>query len=191
MNNVVWKDLTLFCFLAMMVLSQFCYAGWDPTLVDSGDSKQNQAQTKEVISRFLAANSKLNIYFNNAYGYAVFLNVKKGGFLLGGAIGNGTLYERRKAIGLVYLKQMSFGLQLGGQVLSELIFFKDREALDKFKAGGVKVSAQASVVGGKDNYRSTNLDYSDGVAIFTLANSGIMAEAAIGGQHFKFRPYDE
>lgn len=176
--------------IVMMILSQFCYAGWDPTQVDTGDPKQSQAQTKEVISRFLEANSKLKIFLANAYGYAIFPDVKKGGLVLGGAMGEGTLYEKGKAIGIVSLKQMSLGLQFGGQVFSELIFFKDKETIDTFKAGGIKVSAQASAVGGEDNYSSANLDYNDGVAIFTLANTGIMAEAAIGGQHFKFQAFE-
>lgn len=174
----------------IMVLSQYCYAGWDPTRADTADPKQSQIQTEKVLSRFLEANSKLNIYLQNAYGYAVFPEIKKGGFVLGGAMGEGTLYEQGSAIGMVSLKQMSFGLQFGGQVFSELIFFKDKQTLDQFKAGGVKINAQASVVGGEDNYSSANLDYNDGIAIFTLANTGIMAEAAIGGQHFKFKAYE-
>jgi hypothetical protein len=35
---------------------------------------------------------------------------------------------------------------------------------------------------------SADTDYSDGVAIFTLAKSGLMFEASVGGQKFSFEP---
>mgnify|MGYP001570072679 CR=1 FL=1 len=35
---------------------------------------------------------------------------------------------------------------------------------------------------------SANAKYEQGVAVFTLPRSGLMGEASIGGQKFKFRP---
>ncbi len=177
-----------FCLFVMIVTSPYSFSGWDPTESDPQSVTQSQVNSREVIARFLKANPKLKVYFRNARGYALFPSVIKGGIVLGGAMGNGTLYERGRPVGNVSLKQMTFGLQLGGQSFSEIIFFKDKETIDIFKNGGVKFNAQASAVGGSD-FGSSNLDYNDGIAIFTLANTGIMAEASLGGQHFKFEPF--
>jgi len=35
---------------------------------------------------------------------------------------------------------------------------------------------------------SANADYKDGVAVFTLAKGGAMAEASVGGQKFSYEP---
>ncbi|EFK07014.1 conserved hypothetical protein, partial [delta proteobacterium NaphS2] len=35
---------------------------------------------------------------------------------------------------------------------------------------------------------SADSDYSNGVAVFTLAKSGLMFEASLGGQKFSFEP---
>ena len=35
---------------------------------------------------------------------------------------------------------------------------------------------------------AANADYSNGVAIFTLAKGGLMYEASVGGQKFGFTP---
>jgi hypothetical protein len=35
---------------------------------------------------------------------------------------------------------------------------------------------------------SVDAAYNDGVAVFTKTKGGLMYEASIGGQHFKFKP---
>ncbi len=37
---------------------------------------------------------------------------------------------------------------------------------------------------------SADADYEAGVAIFTMAKGGLMLEASVGGQEFKFTPTD-
>jgi hypothetical protein len=79
-------------------------------------------------------------------------------------------------------------LQLGGQVYSEVIFFEDQASLDGFKKGNMEFSAQVSAVAAKAD-ASKNAKYEKGVMVFTVAKGGLMYEASVGGQKFKYEAY--
>lgn len=134
-------------------------------------------------------NSDLNIkdHINNAYGYAVFPTVGKGGVGVGGAYGRGVVYQQGTPIGYCDLSQGSIGLQLGGQKYSELILFENKIALDRFKTGEFALAAQASAVAAASG-AGANAKYNDGVIVYTLGEKGLMYEASVGGQKFDFQP---
>ena len=71
-------------------------------------------------------------YFHKSYGYAVFPTIGKGGVGIGAAHGSGHVYAQGKRIGRVTMNQLSVGFQLGGKAFSEIIFFKDKAALEDF-----------------------------------------------------------
>lgn len=146
-------------------------------------------------------------YFAHSAGYALFPNVAKGGIGIGGAYGKGSVYVHGKRIGKVSMKQLSLGLQLGGQAYSQIIFFEDQRAVDEFTSGNFEFGAGASVValtagasasagtggggvsasGGKKD-ASTSGGYYKGMAVFTIAKGGLMYEASVAGQKFKYEP---
>ena len=74
----------------------------------------------------------LKPYFENAYGYAVFPTIGKGGIGIGGAYGKGQVYEKGKIRGTAKLFKATIGFQLGGQAFSEIIFFEDKRAYKEF-----------------------------------------------------------
>ena len=86
------------------------------------------------------------------------------------------------------ITQLNVGPQLGGQSFSEIIFFKGREELDNFKKGNYELNAQVSAIVVTTGM-TTNIDYSNGVAVFVLPKAGVMAEATLGGQKFSYNPY--
>ena len=85
-------------------------------------------------------------FFKNCYGYAVFPTIGKGGLGVGAAHGNGRVYEKGKYIGDASMKQLTVGLQLGGQAYSQIIFFEDANALKQFTTGEFEFGAEASAV---------------------------------------------
>jgi len=151
------------------------------------DSKKEKiiADSEEAKEEFLKADEAMSDLFSKAHGYAIFPNVGKGGFGVGGAAGNGTVYEQGKLIGTAKLTQVTVGLQLGGQSYREVIFFEDKEALDRFKNNRVELSAQVSAVAAASG-ASANAKYVEGVMVFTMQKGGLMYEASVGGQKFKF-----
>ncbi len=147
-------------------------------------------------------------FFENSYGYAVFPTVGKGGLGVGAAHGTGHVYEQGKYVGVVTMNQLSVGLQAGGQAFSQIIFFEHKGAFDDFTKGNfefdatvqavaIKASATASAGttgastgaatgGGKKDSTSAGT-YRKGMAVFTVAKGGLMYQAAVGGQKFKYK----
>jgi len=147
-------------------------------------------------------------YFNNAYGYAVFPTIGKGGVGIGGAHGSGQVYVGDKVTGKTSMTQLTIGWQLGGQAYSQIIFFEDKRAYQEFTSGNFEFGAQASAVAitagaqaqagttgaaasaspGGSAGKQAATKYQKGMAVFTRAKGGLMYEAAIGGQKFSFEP---
>ena len=125
--------------------------------------------------------------FEKSYAYAIFPNVGKGAIGIGGAAGNGIVFEQGKAIGKAKMTQITVGFQWGGQAYREVIFFETKDALERFKQDKLEFSAQASAVAVTAG-ASANVKYADGVMIFTQEKGGLMYEASVGGQKFKFSP---
>lgn len=140
-----------------------------------------------VIERAKKEDPGLKKFFDEAAGYAVFPTVGKGAIGIGGAYGKGELYEGGQMVGYCNLTQASIGLALGGQAYTELIFFETSDAVDIFTAGNFAFAAQASAVALKSGV-SANAKYSNGVAVFTMGEKGLMYEASIGGQKFSYIP---
>ncbi len=152
--------------------------GWDPSA---------EQQAMETIAAFKEANPNLNSFFNEAQGYAVFPTVGKGAVGLGASYGEGTVFEKGRAIGLSSVTKVDLGLQLGGKTFRQIVFFKDQIAFDGFKAGNFTFAADASAVAINEGATAT-ADYSRSVAVFTMSTGGLMFEAAVGGQKFSFEP---
>ena len=152
-------------------------------------------------------------FIDNAFGYAVFPSIGKGGIGIGGAHGKGEVFVGGKKVGKTKMSQITYGLQLGGQVYSKMIFFRDERAFDDFASGNFEFGAQATAValtagaqaststgGGGNTSTGTDADSSkvnanekqydgrSGMAIFTIAKGGLMYEATLGGQKFKYEP---
>jgi lipid-binding SYLF domain-containing protein len=127
---------------------------------------------------------------------------------IGGAHGKGRVFAKGKMTGTATMTQVTVGLQLGGQVFSQVIFFEDQRAYDDFTSGNFEFGAQATAValtagasasvgggagasagasGGQNNATAVG-DYRKGMAIYTIAKGGLMYEATLGGQKFKFTP---
>jgi lipid-binding SYLF domain-containing protein len=143
-------------------------------------------ETEAAITRLKAKDSGLRKWFDEkSYGYVVFPDVGKGGLVVGGAHGRGQVYEQGEHIGFAELAQGTIGAQVGGQSYIEVIFFEDAATLNAFKAGSWEMGAQASAVAVRSG-ASTDADYKKGVCVFTLSKGGLMAEASVGGQKFKY-----
>jgi len=167
-------------------LAVFCMiAVFSGAAVQAADDLQIESQ--QAVTNFVKADSSLQKFFADSAGYAVFPNVGKGGFVVGGAHGKGLVYEKGKAIGHASLTQASIGAQVGGQTFAEVIFFETPTALEDFKSGKFEMSAEVSAVAAKEGVAAA-AKYKDGIAVFALPKKGLMAQASVGGQKFKFEP---
>lgn len=151
---------------------------------------------------------KSGAYFAKSYGYAVFPTVGGAGFVVGAAHGKGRVYENGVLVGDSTMNLVSAGFQAGAKAYSEIIFFKDKQALDAFESGNFEFGADASAVavtagaeagvGTSGASSEASLDssnagtggsgYFNGVAVFTIAKGGLMYAATISGQKFSYTP---
>ncbi len=144
-------------------------------------------------------------FFSDAYGYALFPTIGKGGFGIGGAYGKGKVYKKGSYTGNTSVSQLTVGFQLGGQAYSQIIFFQDKRSFEEFTQGNFEFGAQATAVaitagvsaeaptkgtaagasGGQKNAITTG-NYDRSMAVITIAKGGLMYEASLGGQKFTY-----
>jgi lipid-binding SYLF domain-containing protein len=145
------------------------------------------SDVNSALARAKVRDPSLQAFLQKAHGYAILPGVAKGAFGVGGAYGQGEVFERGAKIGYCDLSQATIGPSLGGQTYTEIIVFENQAALDDFKAGRVKFAGQATAVGLRAG-SGANAQYRDGVHVLTLDEQGLMLEASIGGQTFTFQP---
>ena len=159
----------------------------------------------------------LEPYFTNSYGCAAFASIAKGGiFFVGGAYGKGDVYKLNagnpEQICAVEVAQASVGWVLGGEVMSEIIFFETEQDFNRFMTGNFEFSANAKAVAltaavsanattmGNQGVQAgltsdqtsvrgfkSSPEYTKGMKVFTLTLGGLMYEATIGGQKFTIK----
>ena len=172
--NIIWV-IVMACLLSIAPVFGQSKAKKNKIIADSNLAK----------AEFIEKDALMKGIFDKAYGYVIFPNVGKGGFGIGGAAGNGAVYENNMVVGMAKLTQVSIGFQAGGQAYREVIFFESKKDLDRFKESRFELSVQASAVAVTAG-ASANVKYTDGVMVFTMLKGGLMYEAAVGGQKFKF-----
>ena len=146
--------------------------------------------------------------FKIAYGYAVFPTIGRGGLGVGGAHGKGQVYKGGEVTGFTSLTDVTIGLQAGGQAYSQIIFFENEHAYNKFTGGNFEfeaaataiaiqsgASASAGTAGGASAGASSGGSggsyagkFDSGMLVLTMAKGGLMYQATIGGQKYTFNP---
>lgn len=169
------------------VLVPFALAACSTAPSSEVDRKTQTSEVEATIEKFKAKQASVDVYMKDAHAYAVFPTVGKGGMGLGGAFGRGQVFQGGKMVGYTKLTSASIGFQLGGQSFSEIIFFESEGAFAKFKSGEFGFDANASAVAATAG-AAAKADYKNGVAVFVMADAGLMYEASIGGQKFSFTP---
>jgi lipid-binding SYLF domain-containing protein len=147
-------------------------------------------------------------YFDHSYGYAVFPSIGKGGLIVGGAHGTGRVYQNGQYVGDTAMTQVSVGLQVGGEAYRQIIFFEDKRSFDEFTSGNFEFGAGVSAVaikaaasgtagttgttaetsGQNGDATTRGSGFYKGLAVFTIIKGGAMAEAAVAGQKFSYKP---
>ncbi len=170
-------------------------------------SGQNVKDLSETIETFKSV-PVVQPFFDNAFGYAVWARIARGGIGIGGATGRGQVYVDGKVTGFSRLVDVSIGLQLGGQVYRQVVFFEDASAYDDFTEGKFEFDAQASAVAVTASARASSgtqgsqasvgaassaelagaETYYEGMRVFTMTVGGLMYQATIAGQRYNFRP---
>jgi len=170
-----------------------------------GTGAAHAAGYRQTIDSFKNATQSAD-FFKNSYGYAVFPAVGQGSFIVGAAHGDGRVYAHGVHVGNTSVTQLSVGFQAGGQAYSEIIFFKDQQALDAFESGNFQfgagvnavvitagASASADTSGTQASASADENDahvagaYNNGVVVFTIVKGGLEVGASVEGEKFSYQ----
>lgn len=179
------KTVVSTCLIVSMIM--LMAAGCSTTPQSASGKMELDAKAIQAIDQAKQTDPTLDAFFKSSVGYAVFPTVGKGAVGVGAAYGRGELFQNGIVVGYCTLTQASIGLALGGQAYTELIFFENDAALNQFKSGELAFAAQVSAVA-LESGASANAKYSNGVAVFTMSEAGLMYEASVGGQKFSYEP---
>lgn len=122
-----------------------------------------------------------------SYAFVVFPKVRRTALLIGWASGHGILVEDGRFVGYVRQRRLSIGFQLGHQNQGQVLLFRDADTVATFKAGRLEFTPQASAHS-KNTRPASDGSFSPNVAVFSLSQSGLSVEAAVGASKYKFTP---
>jgi lipid-binding SYLF domain-containing protein len=167
--------------LSALAVGPNAMADWQP---DTSDEKQVKAQA--TIEKIKEKIPRSAMYFEEAYGFAILPSITRAAVGFGGAYGKGLVVEGDNLIGKTGFWQFTSGLQLGVNNFSMIVFFKDQEALEYFKAREIQFAGQAGLAVATFGVAGTPA-YNEGVAIITMTRLGLLAEFSYGGLKFTYK----
>jgi hypothetical protein len=177
--------------LALAALALFAglpaCSGYRDSGGESSPSTYLEDDATRTVQEFRQQDPSLAKFFDSAHAWAVFPRVARGAVIVGAANGEGVVFQGGRVVGYSTVTQVTAGAAIGGQSFSQIIFFQDPASFANFKAGTTEFAANASAVAARSGVGASN-DYNNGVAVFVIPRAGLMADASIGGQRFRFRP---
>lgn len=186
MKRITYNLYSGFMVLMLVFASANLYAQDDEKIVDQDKREELKADAMEAKAAFMEANPELESMLSSAAGYAIFPNVGKGAWILGGAAGNGVVYEKGEVVGFTELRQIDIGFQFGGEAFRELIVFKTEDALNNFKEGDFGFGGNASAVVW-DKGKGKAITFENGAGVAVMPKAGAMVDISVGGQEFDYR----
>ena len=168
--------------VSWLFVTASAHADWS---ADPGEKVQVKAE--QAITAFRERVPRTEMYFDQAYGYAIFPSVTRVGLGFGGAYGKGIVIEGSAAIGTTKYWQFTSGIQAGARNFSMIVFFKDSAALENYQASKTQFMGQAGIAFATVGVAGTPA-YDDGVAVVTLTRFGVRGEFTIPGARFSYKP---
>ena len=139
--------------------------------------------SKEALTEILEKAENSKKLFEQSYGYAVFDNMRIT-FIFSGGGGSGVAVN--KASGKrTYMKLGTGGISLGigAQKYQVIMFFENEEKFTTFIEKGWKAESGANAAAGTAG-ANVGTQFRDGVAVYQITESGLMASADISGTKY-------
>lgn len=177
--NLTRRSITAGAFALATLMSPLAittaHAASREDLAADGVRTLDKLEATEPHSRFFARHAKAIL---------VFPSVLKAGFVFGGETGNGVLLEGGKPAGYYNLTGGSWGLQIGGQDFSYVLFFMTDGSLAYLRRSeGFSAGTGPSIVvinkGAAAEANTTTLSHD--VYAFPFNGKGLMADLTLQG----------
>lgn len=185
--NALKRTVTVALFASAAVVAAMPLTGCSTAPKSEDKAAALSANVQATLASYKAKDPSLQPLLDKAVGVAVFPDIGKAGWILGGSYGRGEVWEKGVHVGYADVSEVSAGFQWGAQNFSQILVFLRQDQLDKFKTGDLALTANVSAVALTEGAAATT-DPSKGVIALVDTKGGLMAEAAIGGQRMRYSP---
>src|SRR5262245_35078517 len=170
----------LACWVAGLAIA----AAVAPRAAGAASAAEIRRDSLTALQNLYAKETAAKLLSEKAKGILVFPSIVKGGFMVGGQIGEGSLWKKGKVAGYDNSLAASYGLQAGLQTFGYALFFMNDKALEQLDATrGFEIGVGPSIVivdAGVAKTMTTNTLTSD-VYAFIFSQKGLMAGIGIQG----------
>lgn len=175
-------------FTRTIALLAALFAGCATAPATRSEKQSLQTSARATLDEMIARNPAIQDTIRNVPAYAVFPSIGKGGVLVGGAYGQGVLYENGVPTGYVSVEQASIGAQLGGQTFAQLLVLRTPQQVADVKAGRFTAGANLGVVVLKEG-ASTQTNFDPNASVFVMPHGGLMVDVSVSGQRIKYQSF--
>lgn len=155
-----------------------------PAPAVAASAAEIDAKAEIAYTRLLRESPAARALADQAVAVLVFPSIVKAGFGLGGQYGEGVLRRGGVSSGYYNIAAASFGLQIGAQSFSEVLFFMTEDAVSTLnRLNGFELGADASVTVANEGLSvdATSKTVLKPIVVFVSGQQGLMAGAAIEG----------
>jgi len=137
----------------------------------------------ETLDTLFEKAEKSKALYDEAYGWAVFDNLKIA-FILSGGGGSGVAVDKgSEARSYMKMGTGGIGIGIGGQKYQVVFLFQDKETFTNFVEKGWKAESGARAAGGTAG-TGVATAFDNGMAVYQFNEAGLMASADITGTKF-------
>ena len=155
-----------------------------PQRARAATAAEIDAKADNALKSLLETNEGARALAGQAKGVLIFPSIIKGGFVFGGAYGEGALRIGGRTAGYYRSVAASYGLQIGAQSFSYALFFMTDGALDYLnKSDGWEVGVGPSLVVADEGFgkKASTTTLQAEIYAFIFAQQGLMAGLGIEG----------
>jgi lipid-binding SYLF domain-containing protein len=182
-NLIRFSLIPLVMFISLCIIAGCSSTGTSKYSMTHSAS-QIDVDVDEALNKLYTASPTARDISTTAKGVLVFPAIVKGGFVVGGAYGEGALRQGNKTVGYYNSVAASYGLQAGAQKFGYALVFMDEASIDYLsRSDGWEIGVGPSVVVVDEGVaRSlTSSTAREGIYAFFFDQKGLMAGLGIQG----------
>ena len=182
---------TYICLVSISALLVVIPAGCSTVPKEENQSKLID-DSRTAVDWFVENVSGLQRQLNQSAGYIIYPGIGQYGIIItGGKFGRGVVYNsNNQQVGWAKINSASAGLQAGAQGFKMLVVFEDSQTMERFEQNKLTGDVGATIVAINAGGAGA-ASFTDGVAVYQGALSGLMAGASVGLDYMQFASLDE
>jgi lipid-binding SYLF domain-containing protein len=170
--------------LSSAILATALFAQWNGSAAYAASASEIDGKATAALKTLLDGNPGAQTLAESAKAILIFPDIVKGGFMVGGQVGNGVLRKAGKSVAYYRSFAASYGLQAGVQSFGYVLMFMDDESLaylDTSEGWELGVGPSIVVVDEGMGKSMTTTTLKKGVYAFIFSQKGLMAGMGIQG----------